>query len=253
MQYVGAEIPSRNHRRAVERVVFDDLTDDELSQFDGCLLDIHDKLYGEEMPVPKTPKAPKIPKAAKPRVDHDSEIEEALLKIDCDVDLTEYSHALAERNYNQLEPFRTTSCLNPLRNPTPEEVELRYSFSAIKHDCDQVRAMIARFLRYGNWRAFMLRSTFDNMDNKKSLTFLNHRGPKAGIRTNAFHLAWEFFKMRELFGVPLPEKPTSPESNKRERDVLSEQSTNAASSKSKKPNVCRSASVEHKPVYLIDD
>lgn len=113
--------------------------------------------------------------------------------------------------------------------------------------------MIAILVNNSNWIIDGIRMTLDQMDKKRFIGFLNQRGPKAGIRTKAFHLAWEFFKMRDLLGVPLPVEPMSPESKKRKRDILGEQSTNADTRGSKKPSVGKSAPADYQPIYLIDD
>ncbi|XDG05148.1 hypothetical protein ABKA04_004763 [Annulohypoxylon sp. FPYF3050] len=122
-----------------------------------------------------------------------------------DVDLTS-KPGFAKRTYSRPGPI-VHSVVEPDRKiPTPEERDIDPG-TDIDRDCDQIRAMIAMFAFKKEWTVDQFRLALGNGIERKDLTkFLSQDGPKKG-NDGIFQLAWEFFKRRELLGLPLTEPP----------------------------------------------
>ncbi|KAI6080449.1 hypothetical protein F4821DRAFT_251508 [Hypoxylon rubiginosum] len=89
------------------------------------------------------------------------------------------------------------------QNSKPKEYELELRVGTeIDRNCDQIRAMIKVFTLQGDWTVDQFRLAFGHISRSQLTTFMEKRGPREGIHTLAFELGWEFFKKRELLGVP---------------------------------------------------
>lgn len=138
------------------------------------------------------------------------------------------------------------SCVYPGKKPTPEEEarEVREAVGCqVDRSCDQIRACISRLVRYstdqdvgGKWSLDAFRQALGGINERSRLEgFLERRGakgPSAGARSVVFQLAWEFFKKRDVLGIPLPSAETMQSSGektggKRKRAVLAEKAGNA--------------------------
>lgn len=144
--------------------------------------------------------------------------------IDGSVDLEPIETPIATRQYERWKQL-TYSVLKPNELRSHDESALEPP-RQIDRNCDQIRLMIRRFCCYEDPE-----SMYDMSDNDFSLdefhkalqiqrtqmtTFLAKKGPKEGAGTKAYHLAWEFFKKRELLGYPL--KKGEDKAVRRDRD-----------------------------------
>lgn len=195
------------------------------------------------------------------------ELDTAIAKIDCDVPMTPYSWSFGWRDYSRVRRI-TMSCIKPHCRPTADERYIALDGN-IRHDCDQIRAKIARLVRYSDWTVEHFRKTL-RVTRKELLAFVQKKGQWEGAKLKVFHQAWEFFQIRKLAGAsllgeletfdePEPESETvsvgselepdmlevtpdfsSPEPRKRKRTALADVPTNVAASKSP----CRRARLE---------
>lgn len=96
--------------------------------------------------------------------------------------------------------------LNGAAGMVPEERDVEVGYD-IDRDCDQIRAMIARFLKESEWSGNQFRWVLDHTTRPQLNTFLEKTGPSAGKQSKIFPLAWEFFKKREMLGYSLTNTP----------------------------------------------
>ncbi|CAJ2503652.1 Uu.00g110460.m01.CDS01 [Anthostomella pinea] len=116
----------------------------------------------------------------------------ALDEIDQDIDLGPRPHS-GIRDYDYPEPI------------------YRSGQTSIDRDCDQIRAMIARFTRCGSeWAVDKFRLALDGISHAQLMGFLQRRGSSEGSKMTVYQLPWEFFKKRELLGLPLEGSVGSP-------------------------------------------
>ncbi|KAM7213729.1 hypothetical protein V8F06_010863 [Rhypophila decipiens] len=75
----------------------------------------------------------------------------------------------------------------------------------VDRDCDQVRAMIKKFVTWGSWDIDSFRIALaHNMTRDKFLTFLNKRGSDDAQKMSAAYLlSWEFFNRRQKLGLSM--------------------------------------------------
>lgn len=133
-------------------------------------------------------------------------LNEAVEAVDTTVDLTSRVRPGAVHDYGKYAPLRR-SVLFPgtERGPTRCEVALSPSLK-MDRDCDQIRLIIRRFClevrnlsypRDGKFHINNIRSALGIT--RQSLTaFLNKKGPENGVKSQAYELAWEFFKRRGM-------------------------------------------------------
>lgn len=223
MSYICEEVPEAD-RRAVQRAVFIDLKEDEL---DAYIAAVKVKEEQERIEVVEKELAKKnIGNIGATR--NISQQEDAINNIDCDtIDLREHDRPCGRYDYDRVEGV-FNSCLKPNQKRTEEEAKCGPG-DEMRYDCDQVRAMIARLVKYGEWTIDDFRKALGRIERKNLIDFLNRRGPQEGANLGLYSIAWQFFRIRDLLGVPLPQKPDSEGSTKRKRDALSEQPVNAGS------------------------
>lgn len=155
--------------------------------------------------------------------------EDEIEAIDCDsVDFTPNLDGFWAIRDDERTEGMFGSCIHPGQKPTYEEDHVEGDMTHINHDCDQVRAMIARLVKYsgGEWTLESFRAALGGWERAKLIDFLQRRGAKAGVKLGLYQVAWEFFQKRALLGIPLPDAKTV-ESKKRKREPLEERAVNA--------------------------
>ncbi|KAK4954647.1 hypothetical protein LTR10_008080 [Elasticomyces elasticus] len=228
MNHILEELPVEQQER-VARIVFPDLNDADLQSYKEAL---HAARHAEEVADELKAKLPSLKNRGEAR--NLLKLEAAIHTIDCDVNLTPNLNGFrAYRDYEVNEDI-SWSCIHPNQKPTEHE-DKTGAGTNIDKDCDQVRAMIARLVKYsdGEWTADSFRKAIGPLERPKLIDFLQRRGPAAGIKLGLFGLAWEFFRKRELLGVPLPSPPAGTVAQnanalKRKRVPLEERVVNVA-------------------------
>ncbi|KAI0010917.1 hypothetical protein F4779DRAFT_575966 [Xylariaceae sp. FL0662B] len=123
-------------------------------------------------------------------------------KIDLTPDLGRGLGGGSRRDYERYSPI---SC--SVVEPGKKEQLLRErsveAGDSIDRNCDQIRAMIKLFTRGGEWTVDQFRLALGGVSRVQLTDFLDKRGPTEGMNTAVFQLGWEFFKKRELLGLPL--------------------------------------------------
>lgn len=138
--------------------------------------------------------------------------------IDESVDLKPLEIPVAIRQYERWKPL-AYSVLKPNELRSSREAMLEPP-TQIDRNCDQIRLMIRRFCyrQDPGWFYDPSGKEFSIDHFQKALgiqrsqmtTFLGKRGPKEGAGTKVYHLAWEFFKKREMLGYPLEKGKNKP-------------------------------------------
>lgn len=124
-----------------------------------------------------------------------------LEEVDGTIDLTP-KPGFSRRNYDSLRPIRYSIIRPGYKGKFPEEEYLNIG-TDIDQDCDQIRAMI-RHLILGSaednytWTLDEFRWALGPITRQQLSEFLAKKGPKQGLKTKVYPLAWEFFKKREL-------------------------------------------------------
>lgn len=133
-----------------------------------------------------------------------------------DVDPTPHPQ-FGMRDFDKHEPI-FKSVTKPGAKTTPEEEKLVWE-RYIDRNCDQVRLMIKRFTRGGEWTVDQFRLALGGIARPQLSTFLEKRGPSEGSTSRVFELSWEFFKKRELLGLPVPLVETNSASVNAQKDA----------------------------------
>lgn len=137
-------------------------------------------------------------------------LNEAVEAVDTTVDLTPRVRPGALRDYEKYGPLRR-SVLFPGTERRPTRCEAALSPPVqMDRDCDQIRLIIRRFclegppLSYPGDGEFHINNIHSALGiPRQSLTaFLKKKGPENGDKSQAYELAWEFFKRREMLGYP---------------------------------------------------
>jgi hypothetical protein len=187
MDYINDQLPEEK-RADVRRAVFSDLTEAEINQYSAL---IAEERIEAEAPSPRRPGASR-------QLDRQQEV---LCTIDDTIDLEPGLSRVRRRNMSSI-----ISSVVKARGvgPLPAERLVQVD-DDIFHDCDQVRAMVRRFITTGEWTMDDFRLTLGGVTRAQLNTFLEHRGPRNGLRCKAFQLCWEFFHRREKLSLPLTE------------------------------------------------
>ena len=190
MDYINDQLPEET-RADVRRAVFSDLTEAEINQYSALIAE--ERIEAEnETPPPSRPGASR----------HLDRQQEVLCAIDDAIDLEPGLSPVLRRNISS----SITSSVVKTRGVDPLPVErLVQVDDEIHHDCDQVRAMVRRFITTGEWTMDEFRLTLGGVTRAQLNTFLEHRGPRNGLRCKAFQLCWEFFHRRQKLSLPLTE------------------------------------------------
>lgn len=221
---------SEDQRQTARRTLLPDLTADEVNNYCEALAkqreEVH-RAYRAKHGIPEEDATPEhIRKCRLKRImlryglekERQAEDilkqEEVVAAIDTTVDLTPCVRPDTVRDYGKYGPLRR-SVIFPSPWPGRTRIEAELAPPAyIDWECDQIRSMIRRFCfcegegqRSYDWED----SEFDLDEFQKALAisrqtltaFLKKRGPENGDKSQAYELAWEFFKRRALLGYPL--------------------------------------------------
>jgi len=108
------------------------------------------------------------------------------------------------RNYAQWMPIHA-GVSDPWSDMEPEFLKMYPSGpTEIRWDCDQVRLLINGLLEYTDWHEMGFLRVLPKVDHDQLGRFLDKKGPKNGVQMKAYHYAWEFFKKRQILGLPFP-------------------------------------------------
>jgi hypothetical protein len=218
---------------AARRAILPDLTADEVSEYSKVLAkQREDALRAEraENGIPEADATPdEIRKCRLKRImlsygferEKQAEVvlnlEDALEAVDNTVDLTPRVRPGVVRNYEKYGPIRRSVLFPHFSKDEVTRIENELSPPVqIDRDCDQIRLMIRRFCHFDkDWpRLCYQYSHYDDFGldgfqrvlgiSRQTLTaFLKKKGLENGDQSQAYELAWEFFKRRELLGYPL--------------------------------------------------
>ncbi|KAK7977030.1 hypothetical protein PG988_004520 [Apiospora saccharicola] len=129
-----------------------------------------------------------------------------LAHIDPDIDMT--PHPSGQRNYDDHPPIRhSVFHFGPRDEPqdptAAERKALRAPFTNINYDCDQVRALVKRFIARSVGRMWTLdhfRQVCE-LEWPQLIGFLEKSGPQAGAESPAYGMCWEFIRRRQALGL----------------------------------------------------
>lgn len=215
-----------DQRQAARRALFPDLTADQLSEYSQVLAKKREddaRADRAKNGIPEEDATPEqIRKCTLKRImlsfgfkdEKQAEVvlklNEAVEAVDTTVDLTPRARPGAIRDYDKYGPLRRSVLFpGPERGPTRCEDALPPPI-LMDRDCDQVRLMIRRFclegppLSYPGDGEFTINNLHSALGiTRQTLTaFLKKKGPENGYKSQAYELAWEFFKRREMLGYP---------------------------------------------------
>lgn len=221
---------NEDQRQIARRALFPDLTADQVSEYSEVLAKRKEddlRAYRAKNGIPEDDATPEqIHKCNLKRImlsygfEHERQAEpvlklyEAVKSVDTTIDLTPRVRPGAVRNYEKFPPLRR-SVLFPGTKTVRLRVEAELAPPVqIDWDCDQIRLMIRRFclweealplLYYNGDGEFELDDfqTALGITRQTLTTFLKKKGPENGDKSQAYELAWEFFKRRDLLGYPL--------------------------------------------------
>ncbi|KAI1488587.1 hypothetical protein F5X96DRAFT_69656 [Biscogniauxia mediterranea] len=193
MDYINSQL-EESKRKAACAAVFPDLGPSELEQYSAL---IAKKREADELEVINANKP--LDRASKDRMRQTRAME----SIDHNIDLTPRP-GFHFRDYSR--PYAgkiRRSVIRPgvaYAGAAQEAIDVG---TDIDLDCDQVRALIKRFTRAGEWYVDEFRCALGAVTRPTMIAFLEMRGPEAGKQSIVYQLAWEFFRTRERLGLPL--------------------------------------------------
>lgn len=215
-----------HQRQTARRALYPDLTSDQVSEYSEVLAKKRDedaRAYRAENGIPEEDATPEqIRKCALKRImlcygfEHERQAEtvlklhETVEAIDTTLDLTPRVRPGALRDYDKYGPLRRSVLFpGPERGPTRCEDALPPPV-LLDRDCDQIRVMIRLFcvegppLSYPGDGEFTINNLHSalGITRQTLLAFLKKKGPENGYKSQAYELAWEFFKRREMLGYP---------------------------------------------------
>ena len=237
MKYILDTVPAEAQDR-VQKAVFDDLSEEDLHAYAKCIkAKSEDEVAEEEAESSsvreKEERVEKIYQKQGGHLKNKGEakkllkLEQAIEAIDCDnIDLSPERRAYAIGTIHS----EYGSCLRPNQEPTEAE-KLMKDEEGLTWDCDQIRAMIARLVKYSTegWTVDSFRKALGHWERGVLINFLQRRGPHAGAQLGLCGYAQEFFVKRQILGVPLPQPPetgVAPELRKRKREPLEDRAVN---------------------------
>jgi hypothetical protein len=189
MDYINDQLPEEK-RADVRRAVFSDLTEAEINLYSALIAEERIEAEAETPP-------PKRRGTSRPQLDRQQEV---LCTIDDEIDLEPRFLRVIPRD--MFSSIKSSVVKTRGADPLPVERLVEVD-DHIFHDCDQVRAMVRRFITTGEWTMDEFRLTLGGVTRAQLNTFLEHRGPRNGLRCKAFQLCWEFFHRREKLSLPL--------------------------------------------------
>ncbi|KAI1763488.1 hypothetical protein GGR53DRAFT_364603 [Hypoxylon sp. FL1150] len=239
MNYIVTRL-EEDRREKVKTAVFPDLSAAELEEYSDIIMQKQREIDEKEQAEWDEARQAYLRREAQRNSEAANlERQDTLIKeIDKSIDLTP-KPGFAVRNYSKSGQSRI--CWSVLKPPIdvpgphqgdgmsmePEERDVEVG-EDIDRDCDQIRAMIARFIQDSGWSANQFRWALSrHITRRQLINFLEKRGPSAGKQTHVFPLAWEFFKKREMLGYPISNTPN-------DAGVLQERDANR---RTKRPSV----------------
>ncbi|KAK6952773.1 hypothetical protein Daesc_005067 [Daldinia eschscholtzii] len=200
MDYIVTQLEDDKKERA-KKAVFLDLSAAELEQYSALIM----KKAEKNMPKTREQMISRIagnkPLRTNSEINRVLDQADAMDAVDRDVGLTPQP-GFGIRTYGRPGPIIRSVVQPGWKELTSEELRLDIG-TDIDLDCDQIRAMIVLFINGKGWAADQFRLTLGNVSRPDLTAFLIQRGPKEGINSPVFQLAWEFFKKREALGLPL--------------------------------------------------
>ncbi|KAI1085966.1 hypothetical protein F5B19DRAFT_502590 [Rostrohypoxylon terebratum] len=205
MDYINSQLEGEDQKERARLAVFTDLSPAEIKEYSALIVQWVKKNQPkttEELITLVAGDKPIRTESERWRVIDQGQ---ALEGVYLDVDLAS-KPGFAKRTYSRPGPIIHSVVEPGQKTPTPAEQNIDPG-TDIDKDCDQIRAMIAMFAFKKEWTVDQFRLALGYFIERKDLTkFLCQDGPRKGI-DNIFQLAWEFFKRRELLGLPLTETP----------------------------------------------
>lgn len=127
--------------------------------------------------------------------------------IDPDIDMT--PHPIGQhRNYDDHPPIRHSVFHCGLKGPEEPSARQRKAMSVpfdteINYDCDQIRALLKRFIPASLPRLWDLEKLclVCGLERPQLHEFLEKSGPEAGAQSPAYGLCWEFLRRRQTLGL----------------------------------------------------
>lgn len=207
MDYIDTML-EEDQRENAKKAVFSDLGADEIDQYSALIKQKRERDEREAMgPTPEEREAAVKRILGTRTVKSDSEKNrvmyqaDLLLGINELVDLTPKPRSGFRDDYP--EPIFYSVVKPGLKRPLRSELHLNVG-TDIDRNCDQLRAMISRFTRESEWTVDEFRQALGGISRQQLNTFLEKKGPAEGKASTVFPLAWEFFKKREMLGLPVP-------------------------------------------------
>lgn len=203
IDYIAEFVPAER-RADVRKSVFSDLTPSQVEKYAALIANKKADEEAKEMAEAEEEerKLRKIGDISK--VKNPNELEnlyqqlETLEAINEDIDMTPQEN-FAFRDDEKVEPI-FNSVIQPNSRSLPSEANLGFP-KRIDKDCDQVRAMVKRFVFNSEWTLDEFRRALGGVTRPQLTKFLEKRGPKEGVRTACYQLAWKFFKKRDSLGL----------------------------------------------------
>jgi hypothetical protein len=217
MDYISTQLPEHT-RQSVRSAVFSDLSGSELESYSELIAEYIRELDEDHSRDEYKRKAREKPRQQYPLEAFDqmrrltdiatciARQETSMRNIDETIDLTP-GIVMGHRNFSRAGPIRR-SVIKPGSKALPEESSVEVE-GPINYECDQVRAMIKRFVQGGDWTLDQFRLSLNGRVTRTELaSFMQKRGPYDGRRYTGqisvtFELCWEFFYRREKLGLPL--------------------------------------------------
>ncbi|KAL7626419.1 hypothetical protein AAE478_003191 [Parahypoxylon ruwenzoriense] len=203
MDYINIVV-QEDRRECARRAVFSDLAPAELEEYSAVITRkrIQEEAEATGSTDLRTNRVLGNRAVRRPREAANAAQQGAVLdKINEDIDLTP-KPGFGFRDYDCVEPISRSVVKPGLKELDPSEADVEVG-KDIDRDCDQIRAMIARFTNGTEWTVDRFRLALGGISRPQLTTFLKKKGPAEGKQTMVFQLAWEFFKKRELLGLPL--------------------------------------------------
>ncbi|KAI0114627.1 hypothetical protein F4776DRAFT_324309 [Hypoxylon sp. NC0597] len=198
MNFINTKLDESRQENA-RRAVFSDLTPTEIEQYSTLIMKVSEDRRKTEDEMIAQIAGDKTAVEVDER-DDVSKQALALEKVDKNVDLTP-KPGFAIRDYHYPRRIKYSVIEPGLNEPTPEEEDINPG-TDIDRDCDQIRAMIAIFIANTEWTADQFRLKLSGVDRERLTIFLEEEGTWKGD-DKVFELAWEFFKRREMLGLPV--------------------------------------------------
>jgi hypothetical protein len=204
MDYIAVHF-DEDKRQVVRKAICPDLTDSQIEEYARLIAeDRYERAKPDRLAAQRHEKAQRLlsgDKSVRNMREAGNLVlqEEALELVDANVDLRRYPTGVRNGDRPTWTP---QSVVQPDSMQMPEEAGIAIQW-LVDRDCDQVRAMIKRFVTEGAWTLEQFRHALGTVTRKKMTAFLRMRGNDGQLRLSAYILSWEFFNWRDQLGLPL--------------------------------------------------